>query len=74
MKTLCVILKTAIFAFLGAFLGSSLFQWLDYTANPQRYVMQSAPWYLSIQINGILTLAVTALLLLLLYFIRRRMK
>ncbi len=74
MKKLCTFLKIAIGAVTGAFLGDSLFTWWDFTAHPERYAMQSAPWYLSIHINGIFTLLTVLLLLAVLLFIRKRMK
>ena len=40
-------------SFTGVFIGSAVFKYLDYKKNPDLYVMQSAPWYLSIQITGI---------------------
>ncbi len=74
MKRLSSLLKIAIGAVIGVFLGDSLFTWWNYTAHPQRYAMQSAPWYLSIQINTIFTLLIVLLLLAILYFVRKRMK
>lgn len=37
----------------GVFLGRTLFQYIDYRRYPNLYEMQSAPWYLSIQLWGI---------------------
>lgn len=74
MKTLYKVLNIALWAFLGTFLGSSLFRWWDYTARPGFYEMQSAPWYLSIQVNAILTAIITILLLTAMYFVKKRLR
>ncbi|MCU0080195.1 hypothetical protein [Extibacter muris] len=39
--------------FIGAFIGGSIFRYLDYKNHPELFAMQSAPWYTGIQISGI---------------------
>ena len=46
------ILWCALGGVVGAFLGSSLYKCYDYCAHPALYAVQSAPWYLSILVNG----------------------
>ena len=63
---LCKINRTltlVIVAFLGAFIGHSLYLTLDYHARPALYAMNSAPWYTAILVTGVLT-ALIALTLL----------
>ena len=74
MKTLYKALKIALWAYIGAFIGSSLFRWWDYTARPGFYEVQSAPWYLSIQINAVFTAIIVFLLLIAMYFIKKKLK
>ena len=39
--------------FIGAFIGGTIFKYLDYKNHPELFAMQSAPWYSGIQISGI---------------------
>ena len=43
MKKLYGFLRILLWCFIGVFLGSSLYQYLDYKAHPGLYEMQSAP-------------------------------
>ena len=52
MKKLYGILKAALGCFLGVFLGMTTYTCWDYRAHPGLYALQSAPWYLSIQIHA----------------------
>lgn len=56
----------------GVFIGDSLWHWHDYTVNPGLYMLNSAPWYTAIQINGIATAIAVAVLLLLLWLLRSK--
>lgn len=73
MKKLYDFLNIAVWSCIGVFLGSSIYTWWDYNARPGLYAMQSAPWYLSIQMRGAFTAAVVAALLLARWILRRRM-
>ena len=37
------------------FLGFVIWQVYDQSAHPEKYLVQSAPWYLSIEINALIT-------------------
>ena len=67
MKKLYGILKAALGCFLGVFLG-----W-DYRAHPGLYALQSAPWYLSIQIHAVFTIVVCGMLALGIWILRKKM-
>lgn len=58
MKKLYTILNAAFWCFIGVFLGVSLYTCWDYRAHPGLYALQSAPWYLSIQIHAVFTIVV----------------
>lgn len=73
MKKLYNFLNTAIWCCFGIFLGSSAYQWFHYRAHPDLYAIQSAPWYLSIQIRAVSTAIVVSVLLLARWAVRRRM-
>ena len=74
MKKLYGILKAALGGFLGVFLGMTTYTCWDYRAHPGLYALQSAPWYLSIQIHAVLTGAACAVLLVGMLIIKRKMK
>lgn len=74
MKKLYVILKIAMGCIGGTFIGSSIFQYYDYITHPDIYMLQSAPWYLSIQIRGIFTAIAFAVILIIMAVIRKRIK
>ena len=44
--------------FLCYFIGHSLFVVWDYKTSPELYAMQSAPWYTSLWVNGLMVLAI----------------
>lgn len=50
------IFNTIIGAFLGVWIGHSLYVYWDYRAHPGLYALQSAPWYTSILLYGAFTL------------------
>lgn len=54
-------------------MGSSAYRWFHYRAHPDFYAIQSAPWYLSIQIRAVFTAAIVAALLLARWAIRRQL-
>lgn len=66
MKKLYIVLKIVLWCYIGGFIGSSLYKCYDYKAHPGLYAMQSAPWYLSIEINAIFTLTVVVVVLIML--------
>ena len=74
MKKLYGILKATIGGFIGVFFGMTTYTCWDYHAHPGLYALQSAPWYLSIQIHAVLTVAACAVLLVGMWIIKRKMK
>ena len=74
MKTFYYILRIVLWSSIGVFMGSSVFTWYDYKCHPGLYAMQSAPWYLGIQVNGIYTVITVGIILLLMWMTRKKMK
>lgn len=72
LKKLYTLLDLLAATAAGVYLGGSVWRWYDYTKHPQFYVSQSAPWYLSIEVNGLILLLFLLLLWLIRWFIRRR--
>ena len=70
MKKLYNILKIVLWSFIGVFIGKSFFKWYDYNAHPDLYAMQSAPWYLSIEISAVFTIIVVIVILAVMWIIR----
>lgn len=73
MRKLYDFLGIAVWSFVGVFLGSSIYTFYDYKTHPGLYAMQSAPWYLSIQVRSVFTLALVAAALLLRWYLRKKM-
>ena len=68
------VLKIALWCVIGVFIGSSLYQYIDYKARPGLYQWQSAPWYMSIEVRGLFTAVIVAVLGIALWAIRKRAK
>ena len=73
MKKLYDLLGIAAWSCVGVFLGSSIYTFYDYKTRPGLYAMQSAPWYLSIQVRAVFTLALVAAVLVLRWYLRKKM-
>ncbi|MDD3403544.1 MAG: hypothetical protein PHQ72_09345 [Hespellia sp.] len=59
---------------IGVFIGSAIFKYLDYKKYPDLYVVQSAPWYLSIQINGIALICALIICVVIKVIIKKKQK
>ena len=65
-------LKTALWCVIGVFLGMSLYQIFDDRLWRDPYAMTSAPWYLSIAISGMFTIAVAAILFICMRIVKKK--
>lgn len=74
MKKLYNTLKVALWCVVGVFIGTSIYQYIDYRQRPDLYALTSAPWYTSIQISSIFTVVVVLILLIVMWIIKRKMK
>lgn len=72
MQKLYTPLKTALWSFIGAFLGAALFRYGDWRAHPGLYV--STPWYAGLLPLGALTAGAALLLLLAMFLVKRRIR
>lgn len=73
MKKLYLILKIILCSSIGTFIGSSIYKYYDYKKYTDLYEMQSAPWYLSIEVNAIFTIIVVVLLFAAMRIIRKKL-
>ena len=56
MKKLNQYLNNVMGALVGIFLGRGLYVAWNYFTRPGLYAMQSAPWYTSLLVHGVITL------------------
>ena len=73
MKRLYAILKIFLGCSIGVFLGNCIYRYLDFKARPGLYAMQSAPWYLGLEIQGLFTAALAFVLLAAMWLVRKNM-
>lgn len=72
MQELYTPLKTALWSFIGVFLGAALFRYGDWRTHPGLYV--STPWYAGLLPLGALTAGAALLLLLAMFLVKRRIR
>lgn len=73
MKWLNRILNIIIGSLAAVFIGYGIHVYWDYQTHPDMYAIQSAPWYTTILICGIITLTILAVCFALKYIIRKRL-
>lgn len=74
MKTVLKAMKIAAWCCAGGFAAAAGYNVVDYLLFPEKYALNSAPWYTVTEICGIFTAISLALLLTGIYFIRRHTK
>ena len=65
-------LNCVIGAFVGVFIAESIFTYWDFKTHPKIYEVTSAPWYTSIILFGIITLAIILVALIVKFIIRKK--
>lgn len=58
----------------GVFIGYSLYMVWDYHMHPDRYAIQSAPWYTGCLLYGTITVTVLLLCVVLKIILRKKIK
>ena len=71
MKKLYQTLKIFLGCMAGVFLGSCIYRYWEFKAHPDLYAMQSAPWYLPLKIQGILTVVLAVIVLAAMWLVRK---
>lgn len=74
MKKLNTILNIIMGTFVGIFIGHGIYVAWNFKTHPELYAMQSAPWYTSILVYGIFTLAVLGVCILIKAIIKHCIK
>ena len=71
MKRLYATLKLFLGCSIGVFLGRYIYLYFDFKARPDLYAMQSALWYVDLEIQGIITAVLAAVLLAVIWLVRK---
>jgi len=74
LKKLNTILNFIMVTFMGLFISSSIYRYYDYISHPDLYEVQSAPWYTSIQIQGLATLIIMIIAIILKVIVKRKIR
>ena len=73
-KKINQILNIIMGSFIGVFIGSGLYKYWDFQKYPDLYVIQSAPWYTGILINGLLVLVLLAVCMIVKVILMEKME
>ena len=74
LKKLNQITNIMIGSFVGVFIGGGIYVFWDYKKHPDLYAMQSATWYTSIFVYGIVMLFFVTVAVIAKLIIRKKMK
>ncbi len=72
MKMINQILNVIIGTFIGVFIGNGIYKFWDFNSHPDLYAIQSAPWYTGIILQGIITVIVVAISIIIKLIIKRK--
>lgn len=61
-------------ACIGIFISSSIYKYYDFKTHPDLYMVNSAPWHLSIEIHALFTVIICAITIIIKYIIKRKLK
>lgn len=59
-------------SFIGVFIGSGIWKYWNYKKHPEFYIQNSAPWYTGLILNGIVTLVVVLICMVIIAVIKRK--
>lgn len=74
MNKLYGLLRILLWGLVVGFSGNGIRLVYDYMTRPERYAVQSAPWYLGLVITGALTVLLAAVLLILMGIVKKRIR
>ncbi len=63
MKKIIKAIKAAMLVFTGIFAGGAVYRFIDYKQHTEKYIVQSAPWYLPIGLQGLVTAVIVLICL-----------
>ena len=73
MKQLYQTLKIFLGCSIGVFQGSCIYQYYHFRTHPALYAMQSAPWYVRLEVQGLYTVVLAVILLSAMRCIRQKL-
>jgi hypothetical protein len=73
-KKINQILNIIMGSFIGVFIGLGLYKYWHFQKYPDLYVIQSAPWYTGILINGLLVLVLLAVCMIVKVILMEKME
>lgn len=74
LKRVNQILNTITGAFIGIFIGHGIYVFWDFNSHPDLYAMQSAPWYTSIVLYGVMLVIVVAIAVVIKLIIKKKIR
>ena len=74
LRKLNCLLNIVIGSFIGVFIGFGIYKFWHFKTYLNLYVMQSAPWYTELLLDGVLVTAVVVVCIILKLIIWRRCK
>ncbi len=74
LRKLNCLLNIVIGSFIGGFIGFGIYKSWHFKTYPNLYVMQSAPWYTELLLDGVLVTAVVVVCIILKLIIWMRCK
>ena len=74
LKKMNGILNIVIGSCIGVFIGHGIYVFWDFKTHPDLYAMWSAPWYTSIFVYGIFTIAILIVFIIIKLIIRQKLK
>lgn len=74
LKRVNQILNTITGAFIGIFIGHGIYVFWDFNSHPDLYAMQSAPWYTSIVLYGVMMVIVVAIAVVIKLIIKKKIR
>ncbi len=74
LKRLNNILNVVICSSVGVIVGHAIYVYWEYRKYPDLYTMQSAPWYTSIVVYGLVTAIVLLITIVLKCIVRKKLK
>lgn len=72
MRKVYITLRITLWSLIGYFIGCAISKFYDYKTRPDWYLVQSAPWYLGIEIQAVITGLIALGILLVMWRIRRK--
>lgn len=74
LQKMNLIISFIMDCFIGAFFGYGIYVYLQYRGEPELFATQSAPWYSSVIADGIITMIMLTVCIILKVIIRKKMK